>query len=153
MGRNGGSSKDFGCSQDLRGLGGAEQGHEEKKFSFANGGGDFSIARGSKVLSKTDANSGFWQIDSEEESGELKTIITPFGRFQFRKIPFGMSAAPGFFQRQMVRILEELEGLAYKIDDVLVFGNDEKGHDDRLKLVMGRLDKSGMTLSKETWQF
>lgn len=69
--------------------------------------------------SKMNANSGFWQI---EKSRELATFITPFGRYQVRKMPLGISAAPEFFQRQMNRILEGLAGVACMMDDILVVG-------------------------------
>ena len=39
---------------------------------------------GTKVFSKSDANSGFYQIDLTPESALLKTFITPFGRFCYR---------------------------------------------------------------------
>ena len=58
-----------------------------------------AMLEGSKIFSKMDANSGFWQINLSKESRKLTTFITPFGRFQFRKMPFGISAAPEFFQR------------------------------------------------------
>lgn len=47
------------------------------------------------------ANSGFWQILFAEDSRLLTTFITPYGRFCFNKLPFGISSAPEIFQRQM----------------------------------------------------
>jgi len=54
---------------------------------------------GARLFSKLDANSGFWQIPLSEESKLLTTFITPFRRFCFNKLPFGISSAPDVFQR------------------------------------------------------
>jgi len=47
----------------------------------------------------------------------------------FNKLPFGISSAPQLFQRRMNSILEGLEGVLCLMDDVLVYGKDEAGHD------------------------
>ena len=49
---------------------------------------------GATVMSKLDANSGFWQIPLSKDSCELTTFIAPFGRYCFNKLPFGISSAP-----------------------------------------------------------
>ena len=46
------------------------------------------------VFSKLDANSGFWQIPLDPSSRHLTTFLTPFGRYHFNKMPFGISSAP-----------------------------------------------------------
>ena len=66
---------------------------------------------GAKVFSKIDTNSGFWQIPLDPQSRLLTTFLTPFGRFCFNKLPFGISSAPEHFQRRMNNILAGIPGM------------------------------------------
>ena len=105
------------------------------------------------VFSKLDANSGFWQVKLDPESRLLTTFITPWGRFCFRVMPFGISSAPEYFQRAMARILDGLEGVACMMDDVLVYGRSEAEHWSRLRKVLQRVANAGMTLRKDKCEF
>ena len=100
---------------------------------------------GAKVFSKLDANMGF----SAEESVMYTTFITPFGRFHFNRLSFGINSAPEHFQCMMAEVIEGLEGVVCHIDDLLVWGRDQDEHDTRLHAVLQRVEKAGITLNVE----
>ena len=104
---------------------------------------------GATVISKLDANSGFWQIPLAKNCHELTSFITPFGRYCFNKLPFGISSAPEHFQKKMRTILDGLVGVLCLMDDILIFGKDQKEHDTRLTAALERIQAAGVTLNKD----
>lgn len=102
---------------------------------------------GAAVFSKLDATSGFWQIPLHEDSEPLTTFITPFGRYCFRRLPFGISSAPEHFQLRISQIIAGTTGALCHADDVLVFGKDQKEHNERLCEVLKKFEEAGLTLN------
>ena len=108
---------------------------------------------GARIFSKLDTNSGFWQIPLDTNCRHLTTFITPFGRFWFNKLPFGISSAPEVFQKQMSNILEGLPGVLCHLDDILVNDKNIEEHDSRLKLVLEKIRSAGLTLNPSKCEF
>ena len=103
---------------------------------------------GSTAFSTLDASSGFWQIPLETKSRKFTTFLTPFGRFCFCRLPFGITSAPEIFQRKMTELLDGIPGVEVIMDDVLVHGKDNAMHDESLSQVFNRIKQSGMRLNK-----
>jgi hypothetical protein len=75
-----------------------------------------------KVFSVLNATSGYWQMELNEESSKLCTFNTPFGRYRFTRLPFGIKSAPEVFQKKMSQVLEDIDGAEAIVDDILVWG-------------------------------
>ena len=102
-----------------------------------------------KVFSVLDAKSGFWQIPLDESSSLLCTFNTLHGRYKFKRLPFGIKSAPEVFQKHMKQLLEGLDGVDVIMDDILVWGEDIRQHDERLIKPLHRLGAIGLKLNKD----
>ena len=75
-----------------------------------------------KVFSVLDAKSGFWQVKLDEDSSYLTTFNTPFGRYRWLRMPFGINSAPEEWQRRAHELAEGLDGVEVVADDFLCIG-------------------------------
>ena len=99
-----------------------------------------------KYFSKLDAVSGFWQIQLDDRSSKLCTFNTPFGRYRFTRMPFGIKSAPKVFQNIMSQMV--IEGAESIIDDILVWGATVEEHDMRVKRVLQKAKQYNLKLSR-----
>ena len=65
---------------------------------------------GAAWFTTLDLASGYWQVEMHEPDVEKTAFVTPFGLYEFLVMPFGLSYAPGTFQRLMNRIFQEYLG-------------------------------------------
>ena len=107
----------------------------------------------SKVFSKLDANSAFWQRTLSESSQLLTTFITPWGRYCFLRLPYGITTGSEQFQRCMAEKFTGLEGVECNIDDILIHGRNQEEHDQRLHAVLNKLKEAHITLNPEKGEF
>lgn len=106
-----------------------------------------------KLLSKLDASHGFWQLQLDPENSRYTTFNTPFGRYCFLRLSFGIKSAPEIFHRAMESIIEGLEGTRVDIDDSVVWGNTRQQHDERLEKLLQSVKKHGLKLNREKCLF
>ncbi|KAK3706238.1 hypothetical protein QZH41_003700 [Actinostola sp. cb2023] len=78
-----------------------------------------------KVFTFVDAKNGFWHVPLDIESSFLTTFATPWGRYRWNRMPFGISPAPEEFQRRLDNALEGLNGVQPIYDDILVYGSGD----------------------------
>ncbi|XP_069505554.1 small integral membrane protein 44 isoform X2 [Ambystoma mexicanum] len=111
------------------------------------------LMKEAKIFSKLDMRNAYHQIQLHEESKPLTAFITPFGTYQFTKMPFGLSSAASAFQRMMDVLLRKVKNVAYFQDDILVYAGDEQTHDATLKTVLTKLQDAGVRLCHEKCAF
>ena len=91
-----------------------------------------SMIAGATRFSKIDTSSGYWQIALDKESPNLLAFNTPFGRYKFKRLPFGVHSASEVFDKCIAKIIDGLPGCAHIQDDILVWGKDKEDHDQSL---------------------
>ena len=106
-----------------------------------------------KSFTKLDLSQAYQQLTLDEASKKFVVINTPQGLFQYTRLPYGISSAPGIFQRVMENILRGIPGVTVYIDDILITGPDDKRHLNSLKEVLSRLDKVGLRAKESKCKF
>ena len=104
---------------------------------------------GAKYFSVIDANKGYWQIKLDVESSKLTTFNTPWGRYRYTRLPFGIKTAGDIFIYEMGKILGGLKGVDVITDDILVYGKTIQEHNNRLETVLKRAREVNLRLNPE----
>ena len=90
-----------------------------------------------------------------EESSFLATFNTPFGRYRWKRMPFGIQSAPEVFQRKMHEVIEELVQVEAAADDFVVVGRGitleeaTRDHYQRRIAFLKRCQERGLKLNSE----
>ena len=78
-----------------------------------------------RVFSTVDLKSGYWHCVLAPESSKLTTFATPYERYIWIRLPFGLSASSEIFQKHLTHTLENLPGVLCIPDDILIYGTGE----------------------------
>ena len=107
-----------------------------------------------KVFSKVDLSHGYWHCVLDQQSSELTTFTTPFGRYRWTRLPFGLSASSEIFQKRLIQALVGLTGIACIADDILIYGAGDtheeaiRDHNKNLTQLLERCREKSIRLNK-----
>jgi len=82
---------------------------------------------GGNKFTKLDMSQAYQQLLLDEESKKFTTINTHKGLYQYNRLPFGVSSAPGIFQRTMENLLQGIPHVVVRVDDILGSGKNDPG--------------------------
>ena len=106
----------------------------------------YAKLKGTKVFSTIDLRSGYHHIALGKSSRAKTAFVTPFGKYEFLMVPFGLAQAPAYFQLLMNKVLEGLSFTMTYLDDIIIFSDNEFDHLEHLEIVFDRLKEAGLKM-------
>ncbi|KMQ92398.1 enzymatic polyprotein endonuclease reverse [Lasius niger] len=108
-----------------------------------------------KYFSIFDLAQGFHQIPMDPNDMAKTAFSTPYGHYEYQRMPFGLKNAPATFQRLMDNVLTGLQGneLFVYLDDIVVYARSLEEHKIKIENLMQRLRKANLQLQPEKCQF
>ena len=114
----------------------------------------YTKLRGAKVYTTLDLRSGYYHIKLGKGSHTKTAFVTPFGKYEFNMVPFGLAQAPTYFQVLISKVLKGLHSftMAY-LDDIIIFSKDEEEHLEHLRIIFQHLKEAGLKLKRSKCDF
>ena len=113
----------------------------------------YAKLKGAKVFSTIDLRSGYHHIALGKSSRAKTAFVTPFGKYEFLMVPFGLAQAPAYFQLLMNKVLKGLKFTMTYLDDIIIFSQDEAQHLEHLEIVFSRLQEAGLKMKHSQCDF
>jgi hypothetical protein len=103
---------------------------------------------GFTFASALDLNMGYYHIKLDADAQKLCTIVFPWGKYKYKRLPMGIKIAPDVFQNVMSKLVQDMEYVKTYLDDLLILTNSSfKDHLLKLEMVLARLSTAGMRVN------
>ena len=113
----------------------------------------YAKLKGAKVFSTIDLRSGYHHIMLGKSSRVKTAFVTPFGKYEFIMVPFGLAQTPAYFQLLMNKVLKGLKFAMTYLDDIIIFSENELQHLEHLEIVFSRLREAGLKMKRSKCDF
>ena len=103
---------------------------------------------GFQFATSLDLNMGYYHIELSPASKRLCTIVLPWGKYEYQRLPMGLCNSPDIFQEKMSTLMQGLDYVRAYINYILAITNgDWYDHLDKLELVFQRLQQAGLKVN------
>ena len=109
--------------------------------------------KGAKVFSTIHLRSGYHHITLGKSSRAKTVFVTPFDKYEFLMVPFGLAQAPAYFQLLMNKVLKGLKFVMTYLDDIIIFSENESQHLEHLETVFSCLREAGLKMKRSKCDF
>ena len=113
----------------------------------------YAKLKGAKDFSTIDLRSGYHHIALGKSSRAKTVFVTPFGKYEFLMVPFGLAQAPAYFQLLMNKVLKGPKFTMMYLDDIIIFSQDESQHLEHLEIVFSHLQEAGLKMKRSKCDF
>ena len=113
----------------------------------------YARLKGSNIYSTFDMRSGYYHMVLSEKSRHKSAFVSSFGKWEFKRCPFGLVQAPADFQRLVNEVLSGLTCAFGYLDDILVFSPDMETNLEHLRCLFVKLREADLKLKKVMCNF
>ena len=101
-----------------------------------------------------DLNMGYYTIRLDPDASKICTIIFPWGKYSYKRLPMGIAGSPDIFQSKMSDLMMSLEYVRTYLDDLLIISKESLGnHLEMLRLVLIKLREAGLKVNANKSKF
>ncbi len=109
---------------------------------------------GFTLATALDLNMGYYTIRLDPDASKTCTIIFPWGKYSYKRLPMGIAGSPDIFQGKMSELMESLKYVRAYLDDLLCISKlSLEDHLEKLEEVLRRLCDAGLRVNPEKSTF